>query len=443
MNISLSEHFDYKKLLRFSMPTIAMLIFTSIYGVIDGLFVSNVVGSDAFASVNLIMPFVMVLGSLGFMIGTGGGALVSKILGEGDEKKANEVFSILTYFLIFMGVILTILGILFTEPIAKALGADEVTLSNCVIYGRVLLISLIPFFLNNSFQSFFVVAEKPMIGLAISIVAGIVNIVFDFLFVYVWQMEVFGAAVATGLSQLIGGGLPLIYFYRKNPTKLRLGKAPFDGKALWQSCINGSSEMLTNVSMSLVNMLYNLQLMKFVGADGVVAYGVIMYIFFIFTGMYNGYAIGTAPIISYHYGAQNTEELKSLYKKSLMLVGIGAIIMTLLAQLSSGMLAGIFVSYDPELVQMTTTAIQLFSLSYLLSGFNIFASSFFTALNNGGVSACISFLRTLVFQVITIFVLPIFFQVYGIWLAVVAAEFLALFVSIICFQRNRKKYAYA
>lgn len=443
MKIQLSEHFTYKKLIKFTIPTIIMMIFTSIYGVVDGIFISNCVGSDAFASVNLIMPVLMILGTIGFMVGTGGSALVSKTIGEGKKEKANEYFSMLNYFLVAVGFILTIVGLIFIRPISKLLGAQGDMLEYCVIYGRVLLISLIPFLLQNSFQSFLVVAEKPQMGLTISIIVGITNMILDFLFIYILKWGVFGAAFATALSQVIGGMIPLVYFIRKNDTPLRITKSKFDKKALLQTCINGSSEMLTNVSTSLVNMLYNMQLMKFAGADGVVAYGVIMYISFIFSGTYIGYSIGSAPIISYHYGAENKEELKTLLKQSIILLGITSVVMTICAEILAKLLASVFVSYDHNLLEMTTNAIRIFSLSFIISGFNIFASSFFTALNNGVVSAVISFVRTLVFQVIMILVLPILFGLNGIWFAVVAAEILALIVSTILIIKNKKKYQYA
>ena len=443
MKIQLSEHFTYKKLIKFTIPTIIMMIFTSIYGVVDGIFISNCVGSDAFASVNLIMPVLMILGTIGFMVGTGGSALVSKTIGEGKKEKANEYFSMLNYFLVAVGFILTIVGLIFIRPISKLLGAKGDMLEYCVIYGRVLLVALIPFLLQNSFQSFLVVAEKPQMGLKISIVVGIINMVLDFLFIYVFKWGVFGAAFATAISQVVGGMIPLIYFIRKNDTPLRITKTKFDKKALLQTCINGSSEMLTNVSTSLVNMLYNMQLMKFAGADGVVAYGVIMYISFIFSGTYIGYSIGSAPIISYHYGAENKVELKTLLKQSIILLGITSVVMTICAEILAKLLASVFVSYDNNLLEMTTNAIRIFSISFIISGFNIFASSFFTALNNGVVSAAISFLRTLVFQIAMIFILPIIWGLNGIWFAVVFAEILALIVSIIFLVCNRKKYQYA
>lgn len=442
MKIQLSEHFTYKKLIRFTIPTIIMMVFTSAYGVVDGLFVSNIVGSEAFAAVNLIMPVLMMLGTVGFMVGTGGSALVSKTLGAGDKEKANRYFSLLIYMLIFTGFLLTVLGLIFIRPITIALGAEGRMIDYCVTYGKVLLIALIGFILQNCFQSFLVVAERPKMGLVISIIAGVINMILDFLFIYVLKMGVFGAALATGIGQIVGAVVPLIFFISKNSSPLRLGKTKFDMKAILLSCANGSSEMLTNLSMSLVNMLYNMQLMKYAGADGVVAYGIIMYVSFIFVGTYLGYSIGSAPIISYHYGAENKAELKNLFRKSILLIAATSIALTAMAELLSKPLAGIFVGYDKELFDMTANAIMIFSVSYFISGFNIFVSSFFTALNNGLVSAAISFLRTLVFQIIMIFVLPLIWGLNGIWFSVVAAEALSLIVSVLLLIVNRKKYQY-
>lgn len=442
MNIQISEHFNYRKLIRFTIPTIAMMIFTSIYGVVDGIFVSNCVGSAAFAAINLIMPALMILGSVGFMIGTGGSALVSKTLGEGKEQKAKEIFSMLIMVVIGAGVVLSVIGLLLVRQISVWLGADEAMLEYCVIYGRILLLGNVPFMLQNAFQSFLVVAERPQMGLKVSIAAGITNMVLDFVFVYVLQWGVVGAAAATVASQLVGSVIPLLYFVKKNESPLQLVHFTFDKAALFKSCLNGSSEMLTNLSMSLVSMLYNFQLMKFAGADGVAAYGIIMYVSFIFSGTYMGYSIGAAPIVSFHYGAGNHAELKSLFKKSMKLMIVTSLVLTTAAELSSGVLAGVFVSYDAKLLEMTTTAIRLYSLSYLFNGINVFASAFFTALNDGLVSAAISFLRTLVFQIVMIFLLPVLWGLEGIWLAIVAAELLALFVSAFCLIKFRKKYHY-
>lgn len=442
MNIRLSDHFSYSKLIRFTLPTIAMMIFTSIYGVVDGVFVSNCVGSDAFAAVNLIMPVIMILGSTGFMIGTGGSAIVSKTLGEKKLEKANEYFSMLIYLCIVSGVILSAIGIIFIKPIVGLLGATGDIANNCIIYGRTVFFMMTGLFLQNAFQSFLVVAEKPKLGLAVTLLAGFTNMFLDFLFVYVLRLGVFGAAVATGISQFVGAIIPVIYFASGKNNILHLKKCRFNKDIIIKTCINGSSEMVTNMSMSLVNMLYNMQLMKYIGTNGVVAYGIIMYVGFIFSGTYIGYSLGSAPVISYHYGAGNKKELKSLFKHSIILLVISSVVMTLLAEVLAKYLAGIFVSYDKQLLELTTTAIRIYSVSYLISELNIFASSLFTALNNGFVSAAISFLRMFLFQIIMILLLPIIIGINGIWIAVTAAEALALVVSVIFVIINRKKYGY-
>lgn len=441
--IQLSEHFGYKKLIRFTIPTISMMIFTSIYGVVDGLFVSNIVGSNAFAGVNLIMPALMMLGSVGFMVGTGGSALVSKTIGEGNKKLANRYFSMLVYFLLIAGIVLAIVGNLFIRQISVLLGAKGEIVDICSVYGKTLLMSLPFFMLQNCFQSFLVVAEKPTMGLVISVIAGLTNMLLDFLFIYVFGFGVFGAALATAISEFTGAIIPLIFFFRSKNSPINLIKTKLELKPILRACGNGSSEMVTNISMSLVNMLYNLQLVKYAGYDGVVAYGIIMYVGFIFVGTYVGYSVGVAPIVGYHYGAMNTNELKNLLKKSLILISVTAVILTACAELLSSVLAGIFVGYNKELHDMTTTAIRLFSLSYIISGINIFASSFFTALNNGPVSAAISFMRTLVFQIAFIFIFPLILGLNGIWLAVVGAELASLTVSVTFLVVNRKKYKYA
>ena len=442
MNIRLSDHFSYSKLIRFTLPTIAMMIFTSIYGIVDGVFVSNCVGSNAFAAVNLIMPVIMILGSTGFMIGTGGSAIVSKTLGEKKLEKASEYFSMLIYLCIVSGVILSAIGIIFIKPLAGLLGATGDIANNCIIYGRTVFFMMTGLFLQNAFQSFLVVAEKPKLGLAVTLLAGFTNMFLDFLFVYVLRLGVFGAAVATGISQFVGAIIHVIYFASGKNNILHLKKCRFNKDIIIKTCINGSSEMVTNMSMSLVNMLYNMQLMKYIGTNGIVAYGIIMYVGFIFSGTYIGYSLGSAPVISYHYGAGNKKELKSLFKHSIILLVISSVIMTLLAEVLAKYLAGIFVSYDKQLLELTTTAIRIYSVSYLISELNIFASSFFTALNNGFVSAAISFLRMFLFQIIMILLLPVIIGINGIWIAVTAAEALALVVSVIFVIINRKKYGY-
>ena len=442
MNIQLSDHFTYRKLLRFTIPSIAMMIITSIYGVVDGLFVSNVVGAEAFAAVNLIMPFAMIFASVSFMLSTGGSALVGKIIGEGNVEKGNQIFSMLVYLIVGIGILFGIFGIVFLEPIAIMIGATEELLQYSIPYGTILFISLPFFMLQTTFQVFFVVAEKPHMGLIISIAAGLTNVFLDFLFIYFFRWGVTGAAAATAMSEIVGGMIPFIYFLRKNTSTLRLVRPKWNGKAVIKSATNGASEMLTNLSMSLVSVLYNFQLIKIAGADGVAAYGVIMYVTFIFSGIFIGYSIGSAPLISFNYGARNSQELKNLFKKSLILIGLASLVLVLIAEFLATPLARIFVGYDLELLIITSRALKLFSLSFLFSGINMFASSFFTALSNGFVSALISILRTLVFQVIMIFLLPLLFGLDGIWLAVVVAELLTLFFTVFAFLVTKRYYRF-
>lgn len=442
MAIQLSEHFSYRKLLRFTLPSIIMMIFTSIYGVVDGFFVSNYVGKSPFAAVNFIMPFLMILGAIGFMFGTGGSALISKTMGEGDHEKAKQLFSFLICISTVCGIIIAVLGILFIRPVASLLGAEGELLDNCVLYGRIILIALPAFILQYEFQSFFVTAAKPQLGLIFTVAAGVTNMVLDALLVAVFPLGLAGAAIATAISQAVGGIAPLLYFARENSSLLRLTKTRFDGKALLKTCTNGSSELMSNISMSIVGMLYNMQLMKYAGEDGVAAYGVLMYVNMIFLAAFIGYSVGTAPVIGYHFGAQNHSELKCLLKKSIVIIGFFSVSMFLLAEILAKPLASIFVSYDETLMNLTLRAFWIFSFSFLFAGMAIFGSSFFTALNDGLTSALISFLRTMVFQVAAVLILPIFFEIDGIWLSIVAAELVAAVVTILFLIGKRKTYHY-
>lgn len=442
MKIQLSDHFTYKKLLRFVIPSVIMMVFTSIYGVVDGFFVSNFAGKTAFAAVNLIMPVLMILGTLGFMIGTGGSAIVAKTLGEGNREKANQYFSMLIYVTITGGVIFTVLGQIFIKPVSIALGATDDMLGDCVLYGRIIMAALTAYMLQNVFQSFLITAEKPHFGLFVTIAAGCTNMLLDFLFVAVFQWGVAGAAGATAISQFVGGIIPLVYFLRRNSSILHLTKARFNGKILLKTCTNGSSELMTNISMSLVTILYNFQLMKFAGQDGIAAYGVIMYAGFIFAAVFIGYSIGCAPIIGYQYGAQNDDELKNMFKKSMIIVTVPGALMMIFAEALAKPLATLFVGYDKALLDMTAHGFRVYSLSFMVCGINIFGSAFFTALNDGAVSAAISFLRTLVFQAAAIIILPALLQLEGVWLAASAAELLALIVTVYFFISKRNKYYY-
>ena len=502
MRIQLSEHFTYKKLLRFSLPTIAMMIFTSIYGIVDGFFVSNYVGKTAFAAVNLIMPYLMIQGCFGFMIGTGGGALVAKTLGERKRETADRYFTMLICFTVLLGVLISAVSILFMRPIVLFLGAKGGMIQDCMVYGIIMSAFNAAFMLQFFFQSFFVVAEKPNLGFGITMAAGVTNIVLDALFVAAFRWGVAGAAAASVIGQCVGGVLPLLYFGRpreetaedaagqhntdreplvdagqdnadrtvlnkakqynmesglkagggkkrepggqflKNTSLLQLKKTKMEAGVLLKTCGNGSSELMSNISASIVGMLYNFQLMKYAGENGIAAYGVVMYTQMIFFAIYIGYAVGTSPIVSYHYGAGNHGEMKSLLRKSLLLMAGTGIVMMVSAQASASVLSGIFVGYDQELLAITEHAFMIFACSYLLSGVNIYASSFFTALNNGAISAAVSFMRTLIFQTGAVLILPLILGIDGIWWAVTVSEVMACLISSFFLAAKRKKYHY-
>ena len=442
--IQLSDHFTYRRLIRFILPSVGMMIFTSIYLVVDGFFVSNFAGKTPFAAVNLIMPLINIFATVGFIFGTGGSAIVAKTFGEGDKEQANKYFSLFTYVSFALGIILSVLGILFIRPIASALGAEGEMLNNACLYACIILLAL-PFnILQVYFQSFFITAEKPELGFAITLSSGVTNMILDAILVILLPQpyKLAGAAVAISMSQVVGGVVPLFYFGRKNSSILQMGKTRFDIKALIKTCVNGSSEFMSNVAMSVVGMLYNIQLLKYAGENGVAAYGVMMYVSMIFSAAYVGYSIGSAPIISYHDGAQNHDELKSLLQKSLRMIGVFGIAMTVSAELLATPLAKVFVGYDTELMELTVSGFRIFALSFVFMGFAIFASGFFTALNDGVTSAVISFLRTFVFQCATVILLPLVWGIDGVWISIVVAEVIAVIISTIFIEVKKKKYHY-
>lgn len=443
MQIQLSDHFTYKKLLRFCISPILMMLFISIYGVVDGLFISNFTGKTSFAAVNLILPFVFILGGFGFMIGTGGSALVAKTLGEGKQKLACHYFTMMIQVVLIGGMIFSMAALVCLRPIAEFLGASDEMMKDCLIYGGISLIFCTAFMLQNVFQNFLITAEKPQIALGATIAAGLTNMVLDALFVAVFQWGVAGAAIATGISQCIGGLLPLIYFCRPNDSCLRLIRTKLEWRTIGKACSNGFSEILSSISRSVVSMLYNYQLLRFAGENGVAAYGAIMYVEFIFIAIFIGFTISTSPIISFHYGAKNQYELRSLLRKSIHLTLLTGTIMTVISVVIAGDLAKLFVGYDEALCGMTEHAFVVFSISYVLAGLNIFISSFFTALNDGFVSALISFLRVLVFQLLCVLLLPVFFEIEGIWWAISLSEACALLVSVTFIVIKRHKYQYA
>ncbi|HBG1014375.1 TPA: MATE family efflux transporter [Clostridioides difficile] len=440
--IQLSDNLNYKRLLKFTFPTIIMLVISSIYGVVDGYFVSNFVGKTAFTAVNFIMPFLLILGCVGFLFGTGGGALIAKTMGEGKKEEANEQFSLLIVTSAGCGIILAVLGIVTMPWIASAMGADGQLLTDSILYGCVVIIAIPAYILQCEFQCLFATAEKPKLGLYVAIMAGITNIVLDALFITVFKWGLVGAALATAIGQYVGGIIPLLYFSRQNNSLLKFKKPKFDCDVLKKTVANGSSELMTNVSTSVVSMLYNAQLLKYAGEDGVASYGVLLYVALLFQAVFIGYSVGTAPIISYHYGAKNYDELKNLRKRSLIVIICFAVFMFIIGEFLSKPIAFIFVGYDNNLMEMTLRAFMIYSFSFLFSGFGVFGSSFFTALNDGLTSALIAFMRILVFQVVSVLIFPIFWGVNGIWFSIVGAEILATIMTAFFIIRKQKKYHY-
>lgn len=440
--IQLSDHFTYGRMMRFTLPPIVMMIFTSIYGVVDGFFVSNFVGKSAFTAVNFVMPVIMILGGLGFMFGTGGSALIAKTLGEGDSERANGIFSMLILFSALCGVAIAGIGLAVLRPVVALLGAEGELLENSILYARVVIIGIPALFLQYEFQSLLVTAEKPKLGLWVTVAAGVTNMALDALFVAVFRWGIVGAAVATVLSECIGGLLPVVYFFCKNTSRLRFTKPVFSGRDLLRICTNGSSELMSNIAMSLVSMLYNTQLLRYAGEDGVAAYGVLMYVSMIFVAVFFGFSVGTAPVIGFHFGAQNHGELKSLLRKSLTVISVFSVCMFALALGLAKPLSLLFVGYDETLMEMTLHAFFIFSFSFFFSGFAIYGSSFFTALNDGITSAIISFLRTLVFQIAAVLIFPLIWKLDGIWISIVAAEAMAVVVSAAFLIAKKKKYQY-
>lgn len=441
--IQLSDHFTYSRLIRFTLPSICMMIFTSIYGMVDGFFISNIVGKTAFASVNLIIPFLQILGGVGAMLGVGGSALVAKTLGEGDIPKARRYFTMMMYLMLGTSIFFTVVGIAILRPVAYLFGATDAMIGNVMTYGTICLLFNTALQAQYTFQSYLIVAEKPKLALGVVIAAGVSNMIMDYVFMAVIPMGVAGAALATGLSQCVAGIIPLVWFLsRKNQSALRFTKTNFEIRPMLLACGNGASEMMSSVSASVTGILYNLQLMKYAGEDGVAAYGVVMYAAFIFLGVFNGYSQGSSPIMGYHYGAQNHKEMKNVLKRSLIMLGSAAVVLTTLAMLLAHPLASIFVGYDAKLLDMTTHAFIICATPFLVMWFNMYTSCFFTALNDGAVSAAISFMRALVLPVICIIVMPMIWKLDGVWYSLAGSEILGVFVSLAFLLGKRKKYNY-
>ena len=440
--LHLSEHFTYGKLLRFTLPSIVMNIFSSVYIIADGYFVANFAGKTEFAAVNLIMPFLNILGTIGYMFGVGGSALIAKTLGEKKQEQANRLFSLIVLVSAGLAVLMMAAGFVFMPQIAGLLGAEGSLLEYGVLYGRIFILALPSWIWVYEFQLFFVTAEKPSLGLAVTICAGLCNVVLDALFIICFQWGIAGAAAASALTQIVGGVFPLIYFGRRNDSLLRLVKPVWDGGAVVKCCTNGSSEFMAEAAVSFVGIFYNIQLLKYAGEDGVVIYGLLMYVSLIFTAIFVGYSNGIGPVFSYHYGAQDHGELKSLLKRSLTIIGVTSVMMFVLSEGIAHPFSALFLRDAVDLLPDAVHAFRIISVAYLFTGMAVFGSAFFTALNNGQTSALISFLRTFVFELGAVLLLPALLGVDGIWYSVVFAELMAAATGSIFMFALRRKYHY-
>lgn len=443
MRIELSGHYSVRRLLVSAVPSIVMILVTSLYSIVDGVFVSNFAGTTPFAALNLMWPAMQVVTVLGLMVGTGGSALVSKTKGEGDDKKADAIFSTLVRFTLILGVIMGALFFILTPQIARWLGAEGELLRQSIIYARI-CISVAPvFMIQMAFNSFFMAAEKPQLGTALSIASGITNIIVDAVLIVWLKMGIAGAAIGTASGMAVGGLYPIFYFSSKrNSSSLHLVKNTAEFRHVLKACSNGLSEYVGNIALSVVSICYNVQLMKYLGENGVSVYGILMYLGFAFASLFIGYNIMATPVIGYNYGAGNRPELKSLLNKSMGIVLTTGILLAGIVTALARPLATIFVSYDPELLDLAVRAIRIYFISFTICGINMFTSAWFTGLNNGIVSAVAAFTRTLVFELGAVFVIPALFGIDAIWAAVNVAEVLALILSAALILAFRRRYGY-
>ena len=447
-SIHLSDHFTYKKILRFTIYPILMMLITSIYWIVDGFFISNYVGPSAFAGVNLIFPVVMIVACIGFMFGSGGAALVSKKLGEGDSDGANKTFSLITYVTLGTGLILSLIFFFLVRPIAMGFAsinqveASEAMIDSAEVYGRIMVGGVFLYIMQGYFHSFFSVNEKSSLGFLFTLISGLTNMLLDYLLIGVFRAGVVGAACASLSGMFISAVGPFLYFRFGKNNLIKLGKPRWNLNEITQSIANGSSEFVSNVSGSIVTIVFNVQLLKYIGEVGVSAYGIIGYVCFVFFAIFIGYSIGIAPVIGYNYGAKNPVELTNVLRKSFVIISVSGVAMTLLSAGLADPITRIFSAGVGELHTLGVRAMRIFSICYLMAGFSMFGSSFFTALNNGLISALISFCRTLVFQLGSVFVLPLIVGVDGIWFSIIVAEFLSMVMTIIFISARRRKYGY-
>lgn len=441
MSNSIAKDFKFFSLLRFALPTMVMMIFMSLYSIVDGIFISRLLGTNALSAANIVYPVISIVFAVGIMLSTGGSALIAKKLGEGKEREAREDFSFLTLVSFLFGIAILLIGNIFIEPIVRALGSTDALLPYCVDYLSVSLLLAPAAMLQMMFQTFFVTAGKPLIGLMLTISGGVANMILDYLFMGPFNMGISGAALATGIGELIPAVIGLFYFLFTRHS-LYLTKPVVRFQVLKESCFNGSSEMVTNLSTAVVTYLFNITMLKFLGEPGVAAITIVLYGQFLFNALYMGFSMGVAPVISYNHGSQNLPLLKRIFKICIGFISISSILITIMALVSSPVIVEIFTPIGSATYDIAKTGFFLFSINYIFAGINIYSSSMFTAFSDGKVSALISFVRTFVLIVLNILLLPYLIGVNGVWLAVPVAEFMTLFLSVYLFYKKRDVYHY-
>lgn len=441
MTNSIAQKFNVFTLLKFAFPTMVMMVFMSLYTIVDGIFVSRLVGSNALSAVNIVYPVISLLIACGIMLSTGGSAIVARQMGEKREQEARENFSMLAVVSVLTGIVILVLGLMFLEPICRILGGTPVLLEDCKIYLGVLLGFGPLTMLQMLFQTFFVTAGKPGLGLGLTLTGGVVNMVLDYVFMGPMQMGVLGAALATGLGQAIMAVAGVVYFL-KVKGNLYFVKPVFRGNILLQSCGNGSSEMVSNLSTAVVTFLFNITMLKLAGEDGVAAITIVLYGQFLFTALYLGFSMGVAPVVSFNYGNQNHAQLKRIYKICIGFILGSSVFILGIALLFSEPIVGIFTGEENHTYELAVEGFFQFSFNYLFAGINIFASALFTSLSNGKISAIISFCRTFVFITVSIVLLPRVMGITGVWLSVPLAELVTLFISITYLKGQKEVYHY-
>ncbi len=442
MEHALAKKFSLASLLLFAAPNIIMMIVLSMYIIVDGMFVARFIGTTALSAINMFYPAICFEMALGIMIATGGSAIAAKKLGEGKQKEAQNNLSFLMVVEGSFGIVIAVVGNLFTAEIVSFLGASAAQAPLSITYAKIIFSFAPAFFLQTAFQTFFVTAGKPALGLIVTILGGVANILLDYIFMAPLRLGVTGAAIATGIGYCIPAMVGVIFFLKAKTNPFHFVRPRFDGKVLLQACANGSSEMVTNLSNAVTTFLFNFTLLQFYGEDGVASITIILYFQYLFTALYFGYSNGIAPIISYKYGNDDRKQLQALFKNSVLFLIISSIAANVLLHFTISKLLTIFTAENSPVYQITLHGFSIYSMAFMIMGLGIFSSAMFTAFSDGITSAIISFSRTFLFIVGAILLLPAILGERGVWLAVPIAEAFGFLISILYLIGKKQKFHY-